>query len=578
MTKRNIAPHYDNCPVPVVIFEKTGMGFYLVYWNQAMADVTAGHIVKSKKNADELFARTTEIVSDLKRCIKTKTNFQTERSHYFQHIDKLAYYVANYHYLPENKVEVFLVDITKQKLFEKAIILGKEKMKTLVENSDFILATYDRQYKISSYYGPNRYVRNTEQVLDRKMTELLNKKEAEQIEINVKKVFQTGKPVEQDNNYTIAGKDVWINECFYPIPGGDKDGIELVGYIGRDVTEVRKIRLKLEESEQRYTKVFEKSKDGICFCESKPAAKGKVLTLVRDANPAFCGLLGMTAGKLIGNRIQDVFPELSRMRFNEEEHNGPYEIIRTGTGKILKLVVIRLQNDGYVLMAEDITDKKNSELRLQQSEKKYREITDLIRVIILETDPDLQVVFANLYASKKLFGRTSRPEEPVSLMDMVEPNDRDKIRMSFQDIIAGKETEMKAFHMRNSEGVRMFVLSNAVQILDGEAVAGVRIAIFELNEIASTIIFPDNELNKKYGLSKRESDVLFSLISGLTDQDIAEKLFISKPTVRFHITNLYNKLGVNRKKELFDFMKGNFVQKLGYENLLIYILNSFLKE
>jgi len=41
-------------------------------------------------------------------------------------------------------------------------------------------------------------------------------------------------------------------------------------------------------------------------------------------------------------------------------------------------------------------------------------------------------------------------------MDMIEPSDREKLLLNFQDIIAGNNTEMKAFHLRNSEGVRMF--------------------------------------------------------------------------------------------------------------------------
>ena len=45
----------------------------------------------------------------------------------------------------------------------------------------------------------------------------------------------------------------------------------------------------------------------------------------------------------------------------------------------------------------------------------------------------------------------------------------------------------------------------------------------------------------KYNLTSRESDILKCLKEGLSDNEIAEKLFISKSTVRFHISNLLKK-------------------------------------
>jgi len=50
-----------------------------------------------------------------------------------------------------------------------------------------------------------------------------------------------------------------------------------------------------------------------------------------------------------------------------------------------------------------------------------------------------------------------------------------------------------------------------------------------------------------YGLTEREKEILQHLISGLTKQQIAEKLFLSFHTVNTHIKNIYNKLHVNTR-------------------------------
>ncbi|SDS22059.1 two component transcriptional regulator, LuxR family [Paenibacillaceae bacterium GAS479] len=50
-------------------------------------------------------------------------------------------------------------------------------------------------------------------------------------------------------------------------------------------------------------------------------------------------------------------------------------------------------------------------------------------------------------------------------------------------------------------------------------------------------------------LTEREMDVLMLVAQGLSNQDIADKLFISIKTVKFHVTNVLNKLGVEDRTQ-----------------------------
>ncbi|GBL02958.1 helix-turn-helix transcriptional regulator [Glaciecola sp. KUL10] len=52
-------------------------------------------------------------------------------------------------------------------------------------------------------------------------------------------------------------------------------------------------------------------------------------------------------------------------------------------------------------------------------------------------------------------------------------------------------------------------------------------------------------------LSEREAEVCTFLFLGETKLEIANKLFISGPTVKFHIRNIYKKLSVRNRAELF---------------------------
>lgn len=60
---------------------------------------------------------------------------------------------------------------------------------------------------------------------------------------------------------------------------------------------------------------------------------------------------------------------------------------------------------------------------------------------------------------------------------------------------------------------------------------------------------PDEEALRRSGISSREHEVLALMAQGLSNQEIADRLFISLPTVKSHSSNLFVKLDVRRRTE-----------------------------
>jgi DNA-binding NarL/FixJ family response regulator len=51
-------------------------------------------------------------------------------------------------------------------------------------------------------------------------------------------------------------------------------------------------------------------------------------------------------------------------------------------------------------------------------------------------------------------------------------------------------------------------------------------------------------------LSRREREVLISILNGLTNKEIASELHISERTVKFHVSRLFQKFGAHRRSDL----------------------------
>jgi DNA-binding NarL/FixJ family response regulator len=85
------------------------------------------------------------------------------------------------------------------------------------------------------------------------------------------------------------------------------------------------------------------------------------------------------------------------------------------------------------------------------------------------------------------------------------------------------------------------------QVLDGGVPMSAEIARKSLNLIRNGR--PTVRQNVDYGLTARETEILEHLSNGLSYEQIANNLFISKGTVRKHIENIYRKLQVNNKTE-----------------------------
>jgi two-component system, NarL family, nitrate/nitrite response regulator NarL len=60
-----------------------------------------------------------------------------------------------------------------------------------------------------------------------------------------------------------------------------------------------------------------------------------------------------------------------------------------------------------------------------------------------------------------------------------------------------------------------------------------------------------------FGLTKREMEILTAIVEGLSNKEIARKFSLSGDTVKHHLTNIFDKVGVVSRLELALFAINN---------------------
>lgn len=68
-------------------------------------------------------------------------------------------------------------------------------------------------------------------------------------------------------------------------------------------------------------------------------------------------------------------------------------------------------------------------------------------------------------------------------------------------------------------------------------------------EATQALIHATTQPEPDYDLTPREQEVLALMVEGLSNPDIAERLVVSRSTVKFHVSSILSKLGVNSRTE-----------------------------
>ncbi len=76
-----------------------------------------------------------------------------------------------------------------------------------------------------------------------------------------------------------------------------------------------------------------------------------------------------------------------------------------------------------------------------------------------------------------------------------------------------------------------------------------RIVVKEVPVPAGEPFVPDERKRESLGITPREMEILGLIATGLSNREIADRLFVSENTVKTHSSRLFDKLGAKRRTQ-----------------------------
>lgn len=257
-----------------------------------------------------------------------------------------------------------------------------------------------------------------------------------------------------------------------------------------DITRRKSTEDALKESERKYREMTDLLAEGVFECDTGgnvTYANRKVLTS-----------LGLDDDDLKkGIRVFDVIApqhlavaveRFGKVLRREDIGAGEYALVRKDGSTFPALVhtsaIVRESKVvGVRGVLVDISERKKIETALQESERKYRELAELLDSGVFEVDANGVITYSNL-KGLALFGLSEDDvKSGLNVFDVIAPRDLDAARENFSRVLKQEDIGPAEYLARRKDGTTFPGLTYSSAIIREGVVLGVRGVIVDISEL-----------------------------------------------------------------------------------------------
>jgi PAS domain S-box-containing protein len=383
-------------------------------------------------------------------------------------------------------VQVAVTDITERKQAEQKLRESEERYSQLYKGINEAVALFRLpDLKVSYWnkrfeeYARQMYGKNAEDIT---ATEIPPSIETEDWDRAMEALAKTlaGEPV--PDAYELRMKDVEgkrrvieAKPSFYK----EKDQVVGIQVMISDITERKQAEEALRESEERYRAIFERAADSIVLVDAETGA-------LVDFNDRAHENLGYERQELEKLKI----PNFEIIESAKEVERHIEKIVREGaerfetkhrtkSGEIRDIEVnskaISIGGRNFVQSIwRDITERKQAEEALRQSEEKYRALFDstVVGTFVIDAET-MKVVLVN-QAAAEAFGFNSVEEAlGVNPLDFILPDDRERaLKIIVKDMFEEDLRQTNEFRAVTKDGREIWISAMGTRIMHQGRLAG----------------------------------------------------------------------------------------------------------
>jgi PAS domain S-box-containing protein len=325
-------------------------------------------------------------------------------------------------------------DITERKRSEEALESERNLLRNLIDNVPDRIYAKDRE---------SRFIIINEAMVRRmgktSMTDIIGKSDFDLLPLEMAQRFyddeqaiiQSGKSIiNREEPLPIEGDKIrrWNLATKVPLRDSHGNTIGIVG-VGREITELKRAEEALRESEEKFRSLFEHLQDAILL--TRP--DGSIL----EINQAGCEMFGMSADEIraLGrNGLVDVTDPSLHAALDERAGRGvaraEITMIRANGEKFPVDITSTIFTDingqqKTSMIIRDITERKQAEEALQESEKRYRSVFENHAAVKLLIDPETGIIIEANEAAVHYYGWSHEQLKQMKIQEinMLPPED-----------------------------------------------------------------------------------------------------------------------------------------------------------